>query len=84
MEAIILVPMCLLAGSEEPPSNDSPSVTLPSKLVQEVLLPPLQRGIQLQIDAAQGCPDLLEQVRVCAYVGQRIQSLIPYIYIISY
>merc|ERR1719182_150035 len=43
LEAILLVPMCLLQDSEEPPSNDSPSVTLPSKLVQEVLLPPLQR-----------------------------------------
>merc|ERR1712072_684792 len=53
LEAIILVAMCLLEDSKEPPSNDSPSVTL---------LPPLQRGIQLQIDAAQDCPDLLEQV----------------------
>ena len=70
--------MCLLEDSKEPPSNDSPSVALPpTKLVQEVLLPPLQRGIQLQIDAARGCPDLLELVRVCAYGGERIQSLIP-------
>merc|ERR1719182_513766 len=61
LEAILLVPMCLLQDSKEPPSNDSPSVTLlPSKLVREVLLPPLQRATQLQIDAARGCPDLLE------------------------
>ena len=72
--------MCLLEDFEEPQSNRpasdtfSPSYlefgtplslnTIPSKLVKEVLLPPLQRGIQLQIDAAQDCSDLLQQVRV--------------------
>merc|ERR1719506_1514736 len=72
LEATILVAMCLLEDSEEPPSNDSPSATLhPSKLVQEVLLPPLQRGIQLQIDAARGCPDLLELVYTDKRGGHR-------------
>ena len=77
--------MCLLQDSEEPPSNDSPSVTLlPSKLVREVLLPPLQRAIQLQIDAARGCPDLLEQVRLCACVGESIQFLIIYYFLLIF
>merc|ERR1719409_1531158 len=72
LEAILLVPMCLLEDSKEPPSNGSPSDTLPpTKLVQEVLLPPLQRGIQLQIDAARGCPDLLELVYTDKRGGHR-------------
>ena len=78
LETTILVPICLLPDLNGPLSTASPSV-----LVKEVLLPNIQRGIQLQIDAAKDCADLLGQVRSCAYVGARTQSLVRRTFVLS-
>ena len=52
-------------STDKPPSNsaDKPSRDIPRQLVEEVLLPSLQQGLQLQIDAAKASTDLLKKVR---------------------
>ena len=73
LETKILAPLCLLGNGAKPPidstakppinsADESPS-DVPRQLVQQVLLPTLQRGLQLQIDAAKATTDLLKKVR---------------------
>ena len=52
-------------SADKPPSNSAakPSRDIPRQLVEEVLLPSLQQGLQLQIDAVKASTDLLKKVR---------------------